>query len=965
MRKMLLIALMGLMAGLGQAFGGGQPAVREFKLSNGMAVWVSEDHTQPTVFGAVVVKAGANQCPGTGIAHYFEHLMFKGTDKIGTTDYAAEKPWLDSIAACYDRLAQTPDDAGRRGLQHEINRLSRKAAEYVIPNEFNNLISFYGGTGLNAATSYEFTMYYNAFAPEFIGQWAELCSERMLNPVFRMFQSELETVYEEKNMASDNMLAPAFENLLAATLEGTPYASPILGSTESLKNPSLSAMKEFFDTYYVAGNMGLILCGDVRTDSLMPLLERSFGRLRAGEAPARGGYSVKPFDGSRTVRIKLPIPILKVTALAYHTPDETDADYPAFNIAMQLLSNSYGSGLIDSLVDAKDILFGLAIPVPLKSAGFTMIGAVPRIPFGTKKKAERLCLEQIDRIKRGEFSDAMLETLKLSEELRFKLANEDIGQRAMQMIDAFASGNMTWNDYVERRLSVKSLTKDDIVAVANKYLDGNYMRVVKAFGSYPKDRLSQPGYSPVTPDNVDAQSEYARRLTAGAPGELQPTFVDFDTCAVRVALSPLATLYTVGNGVNDVFSIDFVFAKGTLDDPLVGPVSEYVGTLGTDSLTRFGLSMALANLGSEMSFASSRDAFTISLRGFDRNFEPTMRLFGHFISRVKGDKDKMSALVSGKKIEAKAFAKDYPAMASAMLNRVAYGENSPSLNVVSARKLAKVGPDGLLGKFKELLHTECMILYCGSAPDDSVALMVRRNLDVDGINIPHRCVRRPLLAYDKPVIYVCKATGARQTQVGTYSALPPASTVGQRAIQQLWAEYFGGSMSSVLFQEMREFRSLAYSSSGRLIQPLLTRFAGAPTAFFTVTSTQADKAVTAVATLDSLFSDMPERATGCEVARRALLNSINNGHPSLRNVAAYIARRRLEGYDSDPDIERASHLKSAVASDVWAYYAGSVKPAVRVFFVVGNLSKSDLRALGRYGEVVELGKADISGLFAR
>ena len=148
-----------------------QLQVKELKLKNGMTVWLNEDHSQPKVFGAVVVKAGAKDCPNTGIAHYFEHIMFKGTDRIGTIDYQAEKPWLDSISAQYDLLSQTKDDAERTRIQMHINELSLKAADYMIPNEFNRLISKYGGSRLNAGTGYDMTYYHNSFLPQFIEQW--------------------------------------------------------------------------------------------------------------------------------------------------------------------------------------------------------------------------------------------------------------------------------------------------------------------------------------------------------------------------------------------------------------------------------------------------------------------------------------------------------------------------------------------------------------------------------------------------------------------------------------------------------------------------------------------------------------------------------------------------------------------------------------------------------------------------
>ena len=221
-----------------------QLQVRELKLSNGMTVWLNEDHSQPKVFGAVVVRAGAKDCPNTGIAHYFEHIMFKGTDRMGTTDYAAEKPWLDSISAQYDLLSQTKDEAERNRIQLHINELSLKAADYAIPNEFNRLISKYGGSGLNAGTSYDLTFYHNSFLPQFIEHWCWLNSERLITPVFRGFQGELENVYEEKNRAADGM-GDLQNRIFGAVFKTQPYAYPILGSTENLKNPRQSDMAAF------------------------------------------------------------------------------------------------------------------------------------------------------------------------------------------------------------------------------------------------------------------------------------------------------------------------------------------------------------------------------------------------------------------------------------------------------------------------------------------------------------------------------------------------------------------------------------------------------------------------------------------------------------------------------------------------------------------------------------------------
>ena len=227
------------------------PKVREIKLSNGMTVWLSEEHSQPIVNGAVVVKAGAKDSPNTGIAHYFEHIMFKGTEKLGTIDYPSEKLYMDSIVCQYDALVKTTDKNEENQIQKEINRLSIEQSKYVVPNEFDHIITRFGGSGLNAYTSYDITAYFNTFTPDYMEQWTEINSERLLKPVFRLFQSELETVYEEKNMYADNMMTSPLEKVLERFYEDNPYQYPIIGSSENLKKPNLREMEEFFRKYYV------------------------------------------------------------------------------------------------------------------------------------------------------------------------------------------------------------------------------------------------------------------------------------------------------------------------------------------------------------------------------------------------------------------------------------------------------------------------------------------------------------------------------------------------------------------------------------------------------------------------------------------------------------------------------------------------------------------------------------------
>ena len=485
--------------------------VKEYRLENGLTVWLNEDHSQPKVFGAVVVKAGAKDCPDTGIAHYFEHMMFKGTDRIGTLDYESEKVLLDSIAMKYDELAMTEDTAARARLQKEINELSIRSSEYVIPNEFNRLINRFGGSGLNAATSYDATIYFNTFSPQYMVQWAEINSERLINPVFRLFQSELETVYEEKNMYGDFIGGQVMDTLMARYFGPHPYAYPIIGSTKNLKNPRLTEMHKFFEDYYVASNMALILSGDFDAQQVMPILEKAFSRIRSGNAPKQEKVMLPPFNGRETMKVKFPIPFIKAMGLGFRGVSANHEDQVALNIAVNLLNNANGTGYLDKLMVEHKLMGALAINESMNEAGILAVAIMPKLLIQSYSSAEKMVWDEINRVKNGDFSDEMFNSLKLEQKRQYASSLENIDSRATVMMNLFSQGK-SWNDYLNEVARIESITKEDVVRVAQKYFSNNYLCVTKSTGKYPKDNLPKPAFSPVVPRNADASSSYAEQL---------------------------------------------------------------------------------------------------------------------------------------------------------------------------------------------------------------------------------------------------------------------------------------------------------------------------------------------------------------------------------------------------------------------------------------------------------------------
>lgn len=932
--------------------------VKEKQLANGMTVWLNEDHSQPKVYGAVVVKAGAKDCPNTGIAHYFEHIMFKGNEEIGTIDYAAEKPWLDSIAAAYDKLAKTTDEAGRAAIQKDINRLSQEAGRYAIPNEFNSLISRYGGSGLNAGTSYDFTFYHNMFTPQFIEQWCWLNSDRLINPVFRLFQGELETVYEEKNRASDNMLTAMRESVMGELFGTQPYAYPVIGSTENLKNPKLSDMKRFYEQYYVGCNMGLVLCGDFDSDSIMPLLERTFGRIAKGVEPTHLKSPMPDITQERTVEVKLPIPLVSMEMLVYKGTTEFAPDANAMNIATKILSNG-NAGLIDSLMNEGHLLAGAVVPVSLNDAGVAMLMIVPKL-FGKAAKAEAACLEQVKSVCEGNFSDETFNALKREAYRDAFQQLETINDRAMQMVMVMSSGH-TWQEYIDKINAIERVTKADVVATAKRYFGAPFMRFKKKFGNVEKDKVSQPGYTPVRPQNKNAESAYAKRLAAMPVNDVEPRLIDFNTDATTIALGGQATLYAVKNPVNDLFKLNVSYNKGTKSDPRLGAADILLNLIGTDSLTRQQLGKALQKCGADFSFESSFTDFSMEVTGEDKNFEATMQIIGNFLDNMKSNEKAMKNVKDAVKTAESSLTEENNDVLLALMKKIALGDNSPSLHRLTYKEVKKMTGEELIQAFKGAMSSATTIDYSGSLDANTVASAVKRYLHTDRSQQPYVDDARDFMTYNEPLVYVFDMPKSRQSLLFTYDGIKPIASLEGRVPAMVLSRYFGGDMSSVLFQEVREFRSMAYSTQSALLSRSFKTHAKAPLGFITITGTQGDKTMSAVALVDSLLADMPVIEKNFEISRQGEINYINNSFPSFRDMGSKIAEQRHQGFDRDINTGLAALLRKTTLPDMLSFYQANIQKNAqhRVIGIVGSKKKLDMKQLQKYGKVVILKEKDL------
>ena len=526
------------------------------------------------------------------------------------------------------------------------------------------------------------------------------------------------------------------------------------------------------------------------------------------------------------------------------------------------------------------------------------------------------------------------------------------------MVEVMAQ-NRSWADYLAEVDAIRNITREDVIRVANKYFGNDYIRFEKVKGTYPKDKVAAPKFDPIVPKHAGEKSEYAKKLEQMPVGDKEPRLLDFANDVQKIKLADKVTLYYKPNEVNDLFSLTVQVDEGFNEDPTIPFVASFLNTIGTDSLSIQQLSKAWQNLGTSFSVGNGNHNFTMSMTGFDSRFAPSLRLLRHFEDHAKADKSSFKELKQSIELEKKTFLTGGTSnIMQATMQRVLFGENAPKLVALDAKQLDKVGADGLLAKFSELLGKECSIFYCGSLPKETVAEALRAELDLGRVTAGTERNYLKYQVYDEPTVFFYNLPDSRQAQIMTYQTPAGPADDMQATLLEVLGEYFGGGMYSIMFQEVREFRSMAYSAHGQTSRPLPVE-KGEHALFTNSLGTQADKSLAALELLDSLLSNFPLKESTFTASVQSITAQANNGYPSFRGVASSVHNYEIQGYTEDPDKAILENLGNVTLEGLKAYYDEFVKTANRSIIIVGDRTKLQMDKIAEYGKIVELTQKDI------
>ena len=603
-------------------------------------------------------------------------------------------------------------------------------------------------------------------------------------------------------------------------------------------------------------------------------------------------------------------------------------------------------------------MMAMAVSASLDDAAGSAILVIPNL-FGKMKKAEACVMEQLKRVMDGDFSDNQLETLKQEMLMEAEQDIETIGNRSEVLINALSKGH-SWQDVLQKIEGIRTLTKTDVVAAAKKYYGANYIKLSKKYGMSKKETLKQPGYKPVSPKNMDAKSDFARQLEQIPVRETAVRTVDFNHDVTTQQLDSHVTLYYKENPINDIFTFTLRYKDGSLHTPALNILADYLSQLGTDSLKKQQLEQAWQRINTTMEVVPGDVAFSINLTGPDSQLKPALQLLTHFLRSAKGDDEALSDVKDEDKVDRKGFGKQKDNVLQPVIHRIVYGSKSSYLTQMSKKEVKALKSEDLLSLFRELQQYDCELFYCGRQPIQSVATELQQSLPLSQCIKPQADTFRPLQQYSESTVYFFHVPKSRQNYVVSYDAVGSLPTIHERVRFKLWDEYFGGNMSSVLFQNVREFRSLAYSTGGKSFTTSFVQHPSELQGYITATGTQADKTLEAIATIDSLLRQMPMKEENLEAARQNVLNDIQNSYPTFRTMPKYVANQLRNGYHYDPDADVASHLPDVTAQDIMQFHQLHIAPNQhRVWIVIGDRKLTDMKALARFGKVVELKKEDV------
>lgn len=933
---------------------------RIYTLDNGLKVYMTINNETPRIQTYIAVRVGGKNDPAetTGLAHYFEHLMFKGTQQFGTQNYALEKPLLDEIEAQFEIYRKTTDEAQRKAIYHVIDSLSYEASKLAIPNEYDKLMAAIGANGTNAYTSFDVTCYTEDIPSNQIENWAKIQADRFENNVIRGFHTELETVYEEKNMSLTRDARKVQEALLAALFPDHPYGTQtVLGTQDHLKNPSITNIKNYYKTWYVPNNMAICLSGDFDPEQMIATIDKYFGQMQPNPNLPLLDLSKEANEIAQPIVREVYGIDAENVALAWRLPKAASREAETLELLSEILYNGQ-AGLIDlNLMQQQKVLGAYAFNWIMSDHSLLMMQGRPK-QGQTLDEVKELLLAEVKKLREGQFDETLIEATINNFKLYQQKSLERNDARADMFVTSFINGT-DWADEVSKMQRQSKLTKEDLVAFANKYLkESNLAVVYKRQGKDPNEKkIAKPAITPIVM-NRDTVSPFLKAIQESEVAPIEPVFVDFEKDLTKLTTANGLPILYSKNELNDIFQLVYRFDMGNIHDKALGTAAQYLDYLGTTEMTAEQVKSEFHRMACRFSVQPSNERTYVILQGLNENMPEAIKLFEKLLAEAKVDNEAYQNMVADI-LKARNDAKLNQSQNFSRLTRyVQWGPQNSSTHILTEAELKKMNPQELLNKIKELKNYKHRIIYHGSyAPEEIVALIEKEHKTPATLKEVPAGITFEQQPTTETKIYLAPYD-AKQIYMMQYNNLEKQYDPTIESGRQLYSEYFGGGMNSIVFQEMRESRGLAYSAWASLAAPTYKQY---NYCILTQIATQNDKMMDAINTFNDIINNMPQSEAAFKLAKEGMIARLRTDRLTGIDIAwTYIDNEDL-GITGDKRKQLYQEIQNMTLKDVVDFQQKWVKNRIYHYAILGDKKELDMAALKKLGTVIELKTEDIFG----
>ncbi|WP_295940581.1 insulinase family protein [uncultured Alistipes sp.] len=929
-----------------------------YTLDNGLKVYMSVNKETPRIQTFVVVKVGGKNDPAetTGLAHYFEHLMFKGTEQFGTSDFAAEKPMLDQIEGLFETYRMTTDEAERAAIYHQIDSVSYEASKIAIPNEYDKLMSAIGANGSNAFTSQDVTAYMEDIPSNQIENWAKIQADRFKNPIIRGFHTELETIYEEKNMSLTRDSRKVWEALDAALFHNHPYGTQtVLGTQEHLKNPSITNVKNYHKTYYVPNNMAICLSGDFDPDQMVAVIEKYFGDMQPNaDLPKLQFTPEKPIT-TPVVKEVFGLEAANIV-MGWRLPGAADLSNDVASIVGSVLYNGQ-AGLIDlDLNQQQKVLSSYGYASAQPDYGKFFVAGRPKTGQSLDEVRD-LLLSEVAKLRSGDFDEKLIQATINNYKTYMMKSYENNSSRAMLYLDSFINGSK-WEDEVKQLDRMSKITKQDVVDWANKYLgEQSYAIVYKREGKDPNEqKIAAPKITPIV-TNRDNQSAFLTEIQSSQVQPIEPVFVDYKKDMSQFAAQQGVDVLYKKNETNDLFTLIYVFNTGTENDPSLNLAFDYLGYLGTDKMTAEQIASEMYDIACSFNMNAGANQCSIQIEGLSENMGKAMEIVEGLIAGAKPNEEILENL-KGDMIKSRADAKlNQSRCFGALRNYIIYGNDFIRRTTLANPAVQSLKSEQLLAKIGELMGKQHEVLYYGPQGEHEVKTALAEHHKVASDLQPLVKKFSVMQRTDQSKV-VLSQYDAKQLYYVQFSNSGEKFNVAADPEITLYNEYFGGGMNAIVFQERREARGLAYSAWANLATPNNAKGDYSYTAFI---ATQNDKMQQAIEAFDDIINNMPESEQAFNIAKDALISRLRTERTVRDQVLWSYLRVRDLGLDAPRGKQIFEKVQSMTLADVKAAQEKWVKERKYVYGILGDIKDLDLNYLKGLGPIQTASQEEIFG----